>query len=720
MRSLAHARPSPDYGGAVTEPYESLTDFIAIPRIDGLALSPDGSRAVLTVATLNKDATAYERALWEVPATPGATGDPVRLTRSAKGEAGAVFTAAGDVLFTSTRPDAGAEGEDEKPQLWLLPARGGEARCISRLAGGVSGIAAVAADANAAVLGADLMPSADSLEDDARIRAARTKGKVNAILHSSYPIRDWDHDLGPAEPHLLALDLASAPTEVARASAASPKADSVEGDGANGDADATTPYPETLPRPRDLTPKPGRSTGDRGVAVSPDGATVIAALQVPVGRSSRSRLVSIDVASGAHTVLADEEGIDFVSPVISPDGTTLAYGRGAKSTPVGPADQELWIANLDGSGARQIAAEWDRWAASTAFSADGSALIVTADHDGRCPVFSIDVTTGEVTQITTDDAAYSAVAVDRTGAGLVALRATMLEPAHPVRISSDGAVTRLANPAPAPAVNAELTDVDATAEDGTRVRAWLLTPPGASAASPAPLLLWIHGGPLNSWNQWSWRWSPALAVARGYAVLLPDPALSTGYGLDFIARGWNSWGHKPYTDLLTITDAVEARPEIDGARTAAMGGSFGGYMANWIAGHTHRFDAIVTHAALWSLDQFSPTTDHADYWQSIFTPEAMVEHSPHHFVDAITSPMLVIHGDKDYRVPIGEGLRLWAELAERFAAPDGTMDHRFLYFPDENHWILKPQHAVVWYETVFAFLSQHVLGERAELPEVLG
>ncbi len=696
----------------MTDAYASLSDFVAIPRIDGLALSPDGTRAVLTVATLDKNGTAYERALWEIPAD--GSGTPVRLTRSAKGEAGAAFTATGDVLFTSTRPDGGDASEDEKPQLWLLPERGGEARCISRLAGGVSGIATIAADASAAILSAQLMPSASTLEDDARIRQVRTKGKVSAILHSAYPVRHWDHDLGPAEPHLLSLDLDGLPAEEAVPARASAQS------GPDAEPDATAPYPRSLPRPQDLTPQPGTSADVAGVAITPDGSTVIAAMQVSVGRSSRYRLVSINVASREHTVIAEQEGYDYVNPAISLDGSILAYGRSAKSTPQGPTDQEIWIADIDGSNARQIAADWDRWVALSQFSADGGALIVTADHDGRCPVFSIDVASGEVTQITHDDAAYMAVAVDRTGAGLVALRSTMIEPLHPVRIGFDGAITRLANPAPVPEVNAQLTDVDVTAEDGARVRGWLLTPAGASAESPAPLLLWIHGGPLNSWNAWSWRWNPALAVARGYAVLMPDPALSTGYGLEFIARGWNSWGSKPYTDLLAITDAVEARPEIDAARIAALGGSFGGYMANWVAGHTDRFNAIVTHASLWAMDQFAGTTDHADYWQSIFTPEAMVENSPHRFVGDIDTPMLVIHGDKDYRVPVGESLRLWAELAEHYAEPDGSMVHRFLYFPDENHWILKPQHAVVWYETVFAFLSDHLLGEKAELPEVLG
>jgi dipeptidyl aminopeptidase/acylaminoacyl peptidase len=208
-------------------------------------------------------------------------------------------------------------------------------------------------------------------------------------------------------------------------------------------------------------------------------------------------------------------------------------------------------------------------------------------------------------------------------------------------------------------------------------------------------------------------------VACGYAVLLPDPALSTGYGRDFIPRGWGAWGSAPFSDLMAITDAVVKREDVDDKRTAAMGGSFGGYMANWIAGNTDRFRAIVSHAGLWSLDQFGPTTDAAWHWEREMTPEMIAVNSPSLHADAITTPTLVIHGDKDYRVPIGEALRLWRDLAARSAADDGEVPHKFLYFPDENHWILTPQHVKVWYQTVFAFLAHHVLGEEWQAPAIL-
>ncbi len=269
----------------------------------------------------------------------------------------------------------------------------------------------------------------------------------------------------------------------------------------------------------------------------------------------------------------------------------------------------------------------------------------------------MELTTSAITQLTDDDFGYTDV-VAAPGDVLYALRSSYAAPPHPVRIDPGGTITVLPC-VELPTLPGTLAEVEATAADGTTVRSWLVLP---EDPAPAPLLLWIHGGPLGSWNSWAWRWNPWLMAARGYAVLLPDPALSTGYGQEFIQRGWGAWGGPPFDDLMTATDAACAHQRIDATRIAAMGGSFGGYMANWIAGHTNRFAAIVTHASLWALDQFGPTTDHAYYWRREMTPEMTAANSPHHFVADINTPMLVIHGDKDYRVPIGEGLRLWYEL----------------------------------------------------------
>jgi dipeptidyl aminopeptidase/acylaminoacyl peptidase len=352
------------------------------------------------------------------------------------------------------------------------------------------------------------------------------------------------------------------------------------------------------------------------------------------------------------------------------------------------------------------------------WSRDGTSLVVTADQGGRAPIFVVELSTSTVTQLTDDDFGYTDV-VAAPGGVLYALRSSYAAPPHPVRIDPGGVITVLPC-IDLPTLPGTLTDVTATAADGTTVRSWLVLP---DDQTPAPLLLWIHGGPLGSWNDWAWRWNPWLLAAKGYAVLLPDPALSTGYGQDFIQRGWGAWGGPPFDDLMTATDAACAHPRIDATRIAAMGGSFGGYMANWVAGHTDRFAAIVTHASLWALDQFGPTTDTAYYWRREMTPQMTAANSPHHFVDKISTPMLVIHGDKDYRVPIGEALRLWYELLATSALPagdDGSSPHRFLYFPSEDHWVVAPQHTKIWYEVVVAFLAEHVLGESAEWPEMLG
>jgi dipeptidyl aminopeptidase/acylaminoacyl peptidase len=658
--------------GMATTPFDDLDEFLGLPRVSGLVVSPDGSRVVASIAELNDERTEFVTAIWELD--PAGRRPARRLTRGAKGESSPAFTADGDLLFVAARPTA----EDDKPSasLWRLPAAGGEAVEALALPGGIEGVRTARAAA-ATLVAAKLLRSASGIDEDKRLRALRKDNNVTAVLHSGYPVRYWDHDLGPDHPHLLDID-----------------------------------------GPRDLTPHPGDALREADFDVSTDGTFVVTSWHAPAPRASiRGTLVRIDRDTGLRTTIADDPNADLELPAISPDGTAVAFTRETFSTPDRAPRITLCHMRFGGHFV-ELTAEWDRWPTSVTWSADGSTLIVTADENGRGPVFAVDPSSGAVTRLTNDDYAYTDVRTAPAGV-VYAMRSSYAVPPLPVRIDPDGAVTELPCVEP-PELPGTLTQVSATADDGEPVRSWLALPHGDA---PAPLVLWVHGGPLASWNAWHWRWNPWLLVAKGYAVLMPDPALSTGYGQDFIQRGWGAWGFAPFTDLIAATDAACKHPRVDETRTAAMGGSFGGYMANWIAGHTDRFDAIVTHASLWALEAFGSTTDGAYWWAREMTPEMAEKNSPHRFVGQICTPMLVIHGDKDFRVPISEALRLWFELLTESgqpAADDGTSPHRFLFFPSENHWVLTPQHAKIWYQVVTAFLARHVLGEDVKLPETLG
>jgi dipeptidyl aminopeptidase/acylaminoacyl peptidase len=660
--------------------WTDLDAFQGLPRLSGLALSPDGNRLVTSVASLDAKKQKWVSALWEVD--PTGERPAVRLTRSAKGEGNPVFTDAGDVLFTSTRPDIDDDDEDAKNALWLLPPRG-EARPVGSRPGGVAG---PRTRGGQVVVTSSTLPSAVTGEDDERARKDRKDRKISAILHTGHPVRFWDHDLGPDQPRLLLGRLEDDPLAWS-----------------------------------DLTPAPGRALDDASYDISRDGHTVVTTWAVSEPRGSRrSTLRAVEVATGTWRTLGDGSEHEYGSVALSPQGDRVAVIRWDRSTAERPGNAYVVVLEVDGSGELAVG-HWDRWPTSLQWTPQGDALLVTADEHGAGPVFRMELEGGRITRLTTDAGAYTDVQVSPDGAYAYALRSAVDSPPQPVRLSAHvpGEPTVLPSPADGLAPPGSLVEVTAKADDGRALRAWLALPEGKGRH---PLVLWVHGGPLSSWNSWSWRWNPWLLVAQGYAVLLPDPALSTGYGLAHIRASWGDWGGATYTDLLRVTDAALTRPDLDRDRTAMMGGSFGGYMANWIAGHTDRFKAIVSHASLWGLERFGGTTDGPSYWAREMTPDMIAKNDPSQFVDNIETPMLVVHGDKDYRVPIGEALALWWDLCNRskHAEEPATMPHRFLYFPDENHWVLTPGHAVVWYETVLAFLRRHVLNGEETLPSHLG
>jgi dipeptidyl aminopeptidase/acylaminoacyl peptidase len=672
------------------EPALDLDNYLALPRIDGLALAPDGRRLVTSVATVGADGKRFVSALWQLD--PAGEQAPRRLTRSTPGESKPAFLPDGSLLFTSTRRDPDLPPDDEEVAgLWLLPAGGGEARPVGVTPAGVDAFR-VARDAGTVVYRSGVYPGAEDLEADERRHAARKDAGVTARLFESYPIRQWDHYLGPREPRLFA---------------------------------APPPPPgEGRLEPGGLTSSPGGGLEEVDFAVTPDGGTVVTGWQAweDVG-NPRTKLVAIDVASGERRVLVDDPAGSFGAVACSPDGRGAVCEHSGHGSPEQAPAVSLWLVDLASGETRDLLPGFDLWPAHPVFAPAGDAVFFVADQGGRTPVFRVEVggpLDGTVTRLSADGA-FSDLCPAPDGGRLYALRSTWGSPPGAVALDA-AAPDQRPQPLPSPGHPLQLpgavTEVEAAADDGTPLRAWLVLPSGAAAGRPAPLVVFIHGGPLSSWSGWSWRWNPQLLASRGYAVLLPDPALSTGYGQAFVERGRGRWGERPYSDLMALVDAALDRPDLDETRTAAMGGSFGGYMANWVAGHTDRFRCIVTHASLWSLEQFHGTTDNYVWWEREFgvpeeQPERYRAHSPDASARRIRTPMLVIHGEGDHRVPIGEALRLWSDLT-RFG-----VEAKFLYFPEENHWILSPPGARVWYQTVFAFLDHHVLGKDWLRPELV-
>ncbi len=657
-----------------------LDDYLSRPRVSGLTLSPDGSRLATAVATVSPDGKKFLSALWELD--PSGERPPRRLTRSRQGESSAQFAPDGALLFTSARPDPDEKSDDkEEPPgaLWRLPARGGEADPVVTRPAGVSAFA-VARGAGTVAYRAEAFPGAANADDDREREKQRKDAGVDAQLFDHYPFRFWDHELGPREPRLWVVG-----------------------------------------RDDTVTPNPGRSLDETEFDLLPDGSAIVTGRWTDAPPRERVvELVVIPLDGGEVRVLGSMDGA-LINPACSPDGRLVAAVFDANGSPERAFRQSLWLFELATGDARQLAADLDRWPGAPAWSPDSSAVYVVADDGGHTLPFRVDVADGGVTRLA-DSGTYSDLCPSPDGSTVYALRSTLTSPPQAVALDA-GTVGGRPREIPTPGVPLEapgrVEEIVATADDGLPIRAWLVLPPGASADQPVPLVTFIHGGPHSSWTDgWHWRWNPQLLAARGLAVLLPDPALSTGYGQKMIERGWAAWGPRPMADVLATVDAACARPDIDADRTAAMGGSYGGYLTNWIAGHTDRFRCLISHAGIWEVTGFRGTTDGAHWWEQVWgdpidDAERYAANSPSGAARNLTTPTLVIHGARDYRCPVSEGIQLYAELAL------AGVDAKFLYFPNENHWILTPPHVRVWYRTVLAFLGHHLHGEAWQRPELL-
>jgi len=671
MSSVAD-RPSTEPGQTGASHPFSVHDLVAMDRISDPQPSPDGTRVVFVVSRLDLDANRRRADLWMV----GSDGTGLRrLTTHDASVSQPRWTPDGRaLLFLSSRSGSS--------QVWRIPIEGGESQPVTQLPLDVEALA-LTPDGSRMVIVMDVLPDASPADTRTRLderEEARKKG-VDARIYDRLFVRHWDRWLDGRRSHLFVV-----PVE-----GGEPR-DLMAG------MDADCPH------------KP--FGGVEEFAIHPDGRTLVFAAR-DVGReeawSTRFDLfaVSLDGPSERRNLTPDRPAWDTM-PTFSPDGRSLAWL--GMQTPGYEADRfRILIRDWPEGRTRAIAEEWDRSPQQIVWSRDGRTLYATAPDLGRTALFAIDVATGAVRTLVAGGTCKSiALAGDRLVFGLEHLRAPL--ELHSVR--PDGSDLRALTNLNAERVSAarmgEPEQFSFPGWNDESVHAWVMKPVDFDPAKRYPVAFIIHGGPQSSFgDHFHYRWNPQTYAGAGYGVVMVDFHGSTGYGQAFTDSIRGDWGGKPFEDLQKGLAAALARYSwLDSDRVAALGASYGGFMVAWIAGQwPDRFKCLVNHdggiderAGYYDTEElFFPECEYGGPPWAV--PEAYERHSPIRFVDRWKTPMLVIHGGLDFRVPETQGLMAFTALQRR------GVPSRFVHFPNENHWVLKPRNSILWHETVLAWLE---------------
>ncbi len=650
----------------------TYNDLVRFERVSDPAISADGKLVAYTLRETDYEGNKGKRSVWIVPADGSS---PARRVTGSGNASDARFGSDGALYFISSRSGSA--------QVWRLSLIGGEATQVTSLPLDVAAFV-LAPTGDRVAVALEVFPDAATLDETKTRLDALEKKPSAGKLYDKLFVRHWDTWKNGSRNQLFTLKMqdgvaSGAPVWTTK--------------GLDGDA-PSKPF-----------------GGAEEFSFSPDGQQLFFALREAGHTEAWSTNLDIwqvpaDGSAKPVNLTPDNKATD-IGPVVSPDGKTLAWR--AMKRPGFEADRyAVMLRDLATGKTRELAKDWDRSANTLTWSADGSTLYTLADDLGQSRVFAIDIASSKVKALTGDGTVAGFVIGNK---GLVVAHNSIAKPTDLYRSERGNLkpLTRHNREALAALQFGDYEQFKFKGWNDETVYGYVVKPVGYEKGRKYPVAFIVHGGPQGSMgNDFHYRWNPQTYAGAGYAVVFIDFHGSTGYGQKFTDSISGDWGGKPLEDLQKgWAHALKTYDFLDGTKAAALGASYGGYMMNWIAGNwPDAFKAIVNHDGIFDNRSMGYNTEELwfDEWELGGTPyeqpAAYEKHNPVNHVAKWKTPMLVIQGEKDFRVPTEQGLSTFTALQRR------GIPSQLLVFPDENHWVLKPQNSVQWHQTVEAWLAR--------------
>ncbi len=654
----------------------TIEDLMKVRRVGDPQISPDGKTVAFTVGDVNFDAN---RVVTQIYVTSIGGGSIKQLTNGPSSSSSPRWSPDGKKIAFTTGS-----------QVWVMDSDGDDKEQVTKISTGAAA-PVWSPDGKWIAFTSDVYPDCTNDECNKKREEQAETSKVKAHIVTRLLYKHWDEWRDVKRTHVFVV----------------PSNGGTARELTSGDFDSP-PY---------------AAASGVDYAFSPD-STEIAFIRNPdkvEAISTNSDIYVMPLAGGASkNITVRNRGYD-AGPVYTRDGKFILYR--SQMTAGFEADRWRLMAYNRATGTSvELTKGFDQQVDELVLSPDGKTIYFTATDRGKSPVYRIPFGGGVPEKVIANVFAQS-LRISPDGKSLVFASSSMSAPAEIYTANADGtgltALTSVNTQLIARANLKPAEEVEWTGAAGKKIHGYIVKPNSFDANKKYPLVVLIHGGPQSAWNDnWGYRWNPQVFANAGYVVFAPNPRGSTGYGQQFVNEISGDWGGKVYIDLMNgVADVLRRNSFIDRNRIGAAGASYGGYMVNWILGHNNdprfRFKVLVSHDGVYNLESMYATTEELWFpeWEFKGTPwanPAMYSRwSPHKFVQNFNTPILIIHGELDYRVPIGEGMQLFTAVQRK------GIDSKMLIFPDEGHWVLKPQNSQLWFHTVLDWLDKYLQPSRS-------